>query len=256
MVKFNDAIFIDSIILFQGDSDKIPCSPACAASQLKKLSPESLPEPSPPPLLPRPPNSKSRSSILSSSTSSDLSETYPRLLIELDRDISSNRHLNDDLFTIPVGMSTNNINESSSTPKYLKPTNPFYQSPPSVPFQNDLCSIYKSSSGPNVRNMINMWQSPPPVSENHSLSSSADKLKSVSSVSTHKSQLLSRTVSTPPALSSVYSDHPSMMRLKSASKVSTNPFLVADHQNNNNNSRENADKENANSSTSSWESFH
>lgn len=97
--------------------------------------------------------------------------------------------------------------------------------------------------------MINMWQSPPSVTETQSLSSSADKLKSLSPVSSYKSQLLSRTVSTPPACSSVYSSHASMMLLKSASKVSTNPFIVADHQNNN-------EKEVANSSTSSWESFH
>lgn len=225
----------------------MPCSPTCVASQLRRHSPD----PVPPPLLPRPPSTKSRPFANSSSTSSDLSESSSKLLIELEGDMqSSNEQLKNNFFSIPANIPDGNFNDIITKYSNLKSTNPFYQSPVSVPYQNDLSpSIYKSSSGPNVRNMVNMWQSPPPISENHSLSSSADKLKSTSVVSSYKSQLLSRTVSTPPACSSIYSDHPSMKVLKSASKVSTNPFIVADHQNNNS-------QENVNSSNSSWESFH
>ncbi|XP_054720550.1 DENN domain-containing protein 1A-like [Uloborus diversus] len=252
-------------------SDATPCSPDCVATHLKQALniPEKAPDPTPPPpLLPRPPQLKGKVGIRTSSVSSEPPESLPKLLIELDSDVSCTSHTTDDLFSFEVCSSPpklperNNFLSSHDQPlsnRNFLNTNPFYQNVSSSVFQsNDSCSIYKSSSGPSVRNMVNMWQTPPTAKETsyQCLSTSADKLKvGGTSVATYRSQLLSRTQSTPPTYTSANSNlhqNPSMLVLKSASKVSTNPFIVADSRNNN-------DKENTsteNSANSSWENFH
>ncbi|GBN61988.1 hypothetical protein AVEN_206322-1 [Araneus ventricosus] len=218
--------------------DKVPCGPSCVASPLKRTSniPQTPSDPGPPPLLPRPPGSKSRLTPRSSGTLSEPSDPSAELLIQLD----------------PCG-SISHYNSRDSFPdsleqKNLVNTNPFRQIPSLTSSPDPELSIFKSYSGPNVKNLVNMYQSPPP----QHLSSSSEGLKTNGSV-LFKSQNLSRTLSTPPsACSGVYNEPPSMLLLKSASKVSTNPFIVADGKNNNCR-KENLNEVSANLST--WENF-
>ncbi|KFM80022.1 hypothetical protein X975_07373, partial [Stegodyphus mimosarum] len=249
------------------ESEKTPCSHDCIASQLKHYMPENPSDPAPPPLLPRPPCSKNK--LDTTSVTSD--KPPPQLLIELDGESSFSEKRNDSLFSVSANSSADKyasqfvnknsfllstLDQPTTNLRNLKNTNPFYQSTNMVSLQNNDFSLYKSSSGPNVRNMINLWQSPT-SKETQCLSSNSDKIRppNISSSSSYKSQVLARTLSTPPSCSSVCSSTPSMLLLKSASKVSTNPFIVADSKNNNL-GRENENGLSTNSSVSSWENFH
>ncbi|GFX38265.1 uncharacterized protein TNCV_3838611 [Trichonephila clavipes] len=205
--------------------DKVPCGPSCVASPLKRSMniPQTSSDQTPPPLLPRPPSSLNKLTPKSSSTLSETSNTPPKLLIQLDNESCSSSFSE---------ISQNASLESFSS--YLDPEqeklsfNPFHFGPSYSSFESQELSICKSFSGPNVKNMVDMWQSP----SSQYLSSSSDGLKT--NVSAYKAQILSRTLSTPPSSgSTVYGEPASMVLLKSASKVSTNPFVVADSKNNN-----------------------
>ncbi|GFT23150.1 DENN domain-containing protein 1A [Nephila pilipes] len=204
--------------------DKVPCGPGCVASPLKRSIniPQTPSDETPPPLLPRPPSSINKLTTKSSNTISETSNTPPKLLIQLDNESCSSSFSE---------ISQNASMESFSS--YLGPDqeklsfNPFHFGSSYSPFESQESSICKSLSGPNVKNMVDMWQSSSP----QYLSSSSDGLKT--NVSAYKAQILSRTLSTPPSSgSSAYGEPASMVLLKSASKVSTNPFVVADGKNN------------------------
>ncbi|GIY73058.1 uncharacterized protein CEXT_67901 [Caerostris extrusa] len=223
--------------------DKVPCGPSCVASPLRSSSniPQTPSDLHPPPLLPRPPSSKSRLTSRSSGSLSEPSDTPPELLIQLDScgstDFSQTSH-----FT-----SVDSFSELEQT--NILNTNPFHE-PLSTPCPE--LSIFKSYSGPNVRNMVNRLQSSNSPQPQY-LSSSSEGLKANYS-STNKVQNLSRTLSTPPsACSSTYNEPPSMLVLKSASKVSTNPFVVADSKNNN--CKEKYEINNISANLSTWENF-
>ncbi|XP_055941390.1 DENN domain-containing protein 1A-like isoform X2 [Argiope bruennichi] len=223
--------------------NKVPCGPSCVASPLKRSSniPQTPSDPGPPPLLPRPPGSKSRLDTRLSGALSEPSNASAELLIQLDPCSSSN-------FNEVSQYNSRDSFPDSLEQKNLVNTNPFRQNLSVTSSPDSELSIFKSYSGPNVKNLVNMYQSSSP----QHLSSSSEALKANGSV-LFKSQNLSRTLSTPPsACSGVYNDPPSMLLLKSASKVSTNPFIVADGKNNNCR-KENLNEVSANLST--WENF-
>lgn len=224
----------------------------------------------PPPLLPRPPHSKTKVSPRTSYGLSNAPQPQ-RPLIILDAEPANSETPEYDSFKVShkQNVNTNELSkifskvevshgellfsdcvseesinsESEKSNSSMNSSNPFRQS--KERFEIPVRSISKCSSGPNVRSMIDMWQqSSTQQPETASISNSSEVMKDSIPYLPYRSQPLSRTVSTPPAI-------PAVPQL--STPRTKNPFLGIDSEASGLMCEENSK---FGTTFSSWESFH